>query len=450
MTDQVIDRSNAPHIQGLTEGEAAGIEVFEKPDSGSWTSSFGLDTDPVSFRDSFDPAFYELEKEAVFRRSWLNLGRVEQLPRRGSYFTKELKFLGISVIVVRGMDEKIRAFHNVCSHRGNRLVWDDYPDRETRGMCRAFSCKYHGWRYTLDGQISYVHNAPEFFDLNAEELALPQIHLDTWAGFIWINLDETPRQSLRDFLTPTVAKLETYPFEKMTQTYVFQSEVEANWKLFVDAFQEVYHVPYVHGKLNNPAIEQTGVDKIPFMIPYWAPCGKHRLFSSVGALGNANLRVRKAADALFRAGLLGTDYTPDVGPLGDGVNPGGIDRWGADSWQIYPNFVLVTWSRNHYFTYRYWPLSPTRHKFEWTVNFVPPTTTRERLAQEHAAMVIREGGLQDAATLEATQMGIASGARKKFFLCDQEVAIRHLHSVVQDDVAAHAREAGLHGSGTAR
>jgi phenylpropionate dioxygenase-like ring-hydroxylating dioxygenase large terminal subunit len=436
----MTDQATPVHIRGLTEAEAAGIEVFEKPAPGSWTESFGLDTGPVSLADSFDPQFYELEKEAVFRRSWLNLGRVEQLPRRGAYFTKELKFLGTSILVVRGMDDQIRAFHNVCSHRGNRLLWDDYPDRETKGTCRALSCKYHGWRYGLDGEVQYVHNAQEFFDLQADELTLPKVHLDTWAGFIWINLEETPSHSLRDFLTPTVAKLESYPFEKMTQTYVFESEVEANWKLYVDAFQEVYHVPYVHGKLNNPAAEATGIDKIPFMVPFFQTYGKHRLFTSVGPLGNVNLRVRKAADALFQAGLLGTDHVPDVGPLGEGINPGGIDRWGVDSWQLYPNFVLVTWNRNHYFTYHYWPLSPTRHKFVWTVNFVPPTTTRERLAQEHAAMVIREGGLQDAATLEATQMGISSDARQKFFLCDQEVAIRHLHHVVQQDVSDYAAD----------
>src|SRR3974377_1008713 len=167
----------ATQFESLTEAEAAGIQEFEKPAPGTWTEAFGLGTGPVSFADSYDPEFYELEKEAVFKRSWLNVGRVEELPRLGSYFTKELEFLGVSILVIRGMDDQIRAFHNVCSHRGNKLMWDDYPSKESKGNCRQISCKYHGWRYDLDGQINYVHNAPEFFDLKAEDLALPPIHL---------------------------------------------------------------------------------------------------------------------------------------------------------------------------------------------------------------------------------------------------------------------------------
>jgi len=432
----------APHISGLTEAEAAGIQTFEKPAPGTWTEALGLGTGPVSFKDCYDTEFYEDEKEAVFRRNWLNVGRVGQLPRNGTYFTKELEFLGVSVLVVRDMENEIRAFHNVCSHRGNKLMWDDFPTKESKGNCRQIACKYHGWRYDLDGEISYVHNAPEFFDLKAEDLALPKINVDVWAGFIFINLDNEPRQSLRDFLTPTLEKLETYPFEKMPRVYRFETVVGANWKLFMDAFQELYHVPYVHGKVTNNAIPQTGVDKVPQMIPYFGTYGKHRLMTTGGAKANKGVRVRRPIDALFQANFIGTDYTPDIGPLGDGLNPAGIENWGVDSWQLYPNFVIIAWSSNYWYTYHYWPLSATSHKFEWTVGFAEPTNTRERLAQEHALVMMREGILQDANTLEATQLGIMSGARDDFFLCDQEVALRHLHDVVQADVAASRAETG--------
>ncbi len=444
MTDASINArdKSTPHISGLTEAEAAGIQIFEKPAPGSWTESFGLSTGPVSFEDDYDPEFYEDEKQAVFRRSWLNIGRVEQLPRNGTYFTKELQFLRTSVLVIRGMDGEIRAFHNVCSHRGNRLMWDENPSEESSGSCRQISCKYHGWRYELDGEISYVHNAPEFFDLKAEDLALPKIHCDVWAGFVYINLDKEPRQTLREFLTPTLEKFETYPFEKMPRVYHFETEVEANWKLFMDAFQELYHVPYVHGKVTNAALAQTGVDKVPQMIPYFGAYGKHRLMTTGGAKANKGVRVRRPIDALFEANFIGTDYTPDIGSLGDGVNPAGIENWGVDSWQLYPNSVIIAWSSNYWYTYHYWPLSPTRHRFEWTVGFAEPTTIRERLAQEHALVMMREGILQDANTLEATQLGIMSEGRTEFYLCDQEVALRHLHEVVKADVDAYRAEKG--------
>ena len=435
--------TTAPHISGLTEAEAVGIQQTEKPASGSWTAEFGLDTGPVSFEDSFDPDFYEDEKEAVFRRSWLNIGHDADLPRKGSYFVKELEFLGVSVVVVRGMDDRVRAFHNVCSHRGNKLVWDDHPQKESRGMARQFACKYHGWRFDLEGQVSYVHNAPEFFDLTVEALQLPKIHCEMFAGFVYINLLDEPLQSLREFLGPEVLKLESYPFQRMTRRYTFTSEIEANWKLFVDAFQELYHIPYVHGKVTNAAVPQTGIDKIPFMIPFFGRYGKSRLLTTGGRKGNVKVRAnRNPVDALFQANFIGTDYTPEIGPLGEGINPAGVEPWGVDSWQLYPNFVFIAWASNYWYTYRYWPLGPTRHRFEWTVSFAEPTTTRERLAQEHALVMMREGVLQDANTLEATQMGIMSGARTKFHLCDQEVAIRHLHQVVQDDVAAYRAEKG--------
>ncbi len=436
-------------ISGLTEVEASGIETFEKPPAGSWTEQFGLDTGPIGYEDSFSSDFYEDEKEAVFRRSWLNVGRVDDVPRKGSYFTKELRFLNASLLIIRGMDDEIRAFHNVCAHRGNQLVWDDFPGRETKGTCRAIACKYHGWRYGLDGSIQYVHNAAEFFDLDPESLALPKVHLEIWAGFIFINLEEKPRQTLREFLTPAVTKLESYPFEKMTQKYVMEATINSNWKLFLDAFQEVYHVPYVHGKLNNPAGPATGVDKVPFMIPFFGKFGKHRLFTSGGEHANANVRSARPLDALFESGFFGPESVPDIGPLGDGLNPAGVPKWGLDSWQVYPNFVVLCWSRNWYLTYHYWPIEVNKHKFVFSVYFVPPKNASERLAQEYTVATVREFGIQDANTLEATQRMIESNARDDYYLNDQEVLVRHLHKVVTEDVAAYRQETGNNvGNGT--
>ena len=125
---------------------------WPKPAEGSWTEHYPeLGTGPVSFRDSTSPEFYELEREAIFKRAWLNVGRVEEVPRVGSYLTKEIDAAKTSVIVVKGKDEKIRAFYNVCRHRGNKLVWNDFPNEEVKGACRQFTCKYHGWRYDLEG-----------------------------------------------------------------------------------------------------------------------------------------------------------------------------------------------------------------------------------------------------------------------------------------------------------
>ena len=107
---------------------------WPKPAEGSWTEHYPeLGTDPVSYEDCISPEFYALEREAIFKRSWLEVGRVEQLPRNGSYFTRELAVAGTSIVVVRDGGGQVRAFHNICRHRGNKLVWSDFPRDETRG-----------------------------------------------------------------------------------------------------------------------------------------------------------------------------------------------------------------------------------------------------------------------------------------------------------------------------
>lgn len=232
--------------------------------------------------------------------------------------------------------------------------------------------------------------------------------------------------------------LESYPFEKMTQTYVMESTIKANWKLFLDAFQELYHVPYVHGKPNNPTGPATGIDKVPFMVPFFGKYEKHRLLSSGGRHANANVRSSRPLDALFKGGFFGPELALDIGPLGDGVNPSRLPNWGLDSWQLYPNFVILCWYQNYwYITYHYWPTDVNEHKFVFSVYFVPPKKASERVAQEYTVATVREFAIQDANTLEATQRMIELNARREYVLNDQEVLVRHLHKVVTDDVEAY-------------
>src|SRR5690348_888390 len=97
-------------------------------EQGTWTERYPeLGTAPVSFEDSISPEFYERERDAIFRQAWLNVGRVDDLPRNGSWFTKDLVAARTSVLVARDMDGEVRAFHNVCRHRGNKLVWSSTP-----------------------------------------------------------------------------------------------------------------------------------------------------------------------------------------------------------------------------------------------------------------------------------------------------------------------------------
>ena len=105
-----------------------------KPASGHWTDAYPeFGRGPVSLEDCVSPEFYEKEREHVFKKTWLYVGRVERVPKSGSYFTRELRFLNTSIIIVRGKDDVIRAFHNICPHRGNKMLWEDDPFQEVAG-----------------------------------------------------------------------------------------------------------------------------------------------------------------------------------------------------------------------------------------------------------------------------------------------------------------------------
>jgi phenylpropionate dioxygenase-like ring-hydroxylating dioxygenase large terminal subunit len=404
------------------------MPFFPKPPEGSWTEHFGLDTAPVSYEDSIDPEQYDLERKAIFERTWLNVGRVEQLPRTGTYFTRELDAAGTSVVVLRGADGEPRAFHNICRHRGNKLVWQDYPREETSGTCRQFTCKYHGWRYDLEGALTFVQQEEEFFDLDMADFGLVPVRCEVWEGFIFVNLD-ADAPPLRDYMGRLGAGIAGYPFDKMTQVHKYRAEVGSNWKLFIDAFMEFYHAPVLHAKQatdeESRKLQGFGYEALSYDVD-----GPHAMVSSWGGMSPPkDESMVKPIERVLRSGLFGVWDGPDIGELPPGLNPAEHHAWGVDSFLFFPNFMVLVWKPNWYLTYHYWPTSYNTHIFEGTLYFVPPTNAYERLQQELAVVTFKEYALQDGNTLEATQSMIEGRVVEGFPLCDQEVMLRHLHTV---------------------
>ena len=145
---------------------------------------------------------------------------------------------------------------------------------------------------------------------------------------------------------------------------------------------------------------------------------------------------------MLRSGLFGPWDRPDLGidELPPALNPARSKAWGVDSFVFFPNFMLLVWAPGWYLTYHYWPTAYNRHIFEGTLYFVPPTTARERLAQELAAVTFKEYALQDGNTLEATQSMLESGAINRFPLNDQEVLLRQLHTTARRYVREHEEQ----------
>jgi phenylpropionate dioxygenase-like ring-hydroxylating dioxygenase large terminal subunit len=421
---------------------------FTKP-AESWTEHFGLPTGPVSYEDSISPGHYELERDAIFRKTWLNVGRTEQLPRKGSYFTKELDAARTSVIVVRDGQDQIRAFHNICRHRGNKLVWNDFPGEEVAGTCRQFTCKYHGWRYGLEGELNFVQQESEFFDLDKSKFGLADVRAEVWEGFIFVNLDNEDTTPLSTYLGKFGDGLAGYPFGEMTQVAKFRAEIGANWKLFIDAFAEFYHAPILHAK-QSVAEESRKLAGVGYEALAYDIDGPHSMVSSWGGMSPPkDESMVKPIERAVRSGLFGPWDRPIDIEYPPAINPAQHRAWGVDSFVFFPNFMLLVWAPNWYLTYHYWPTSYNTHIFEGACYFVPPQNATERLGQELAAVTFKEYALQDGNTLEATQRMLESRAIREFPLNDQEVLLRHLHVTARkyvDDYNQRAKATPLRAS----
>ncbi|MFD6996155.1 SRPBCC family protein [Streptomyces mirabilis] len=184
------------------------------------------------------------ERDRLWTKVWQQVGRVEELPEVGDYLTYEI--LDDSVIVVRTAPDTLRAYHNVCSHRGRRLLDTPPGKRDARGRGRQFVCGFHGWRYNLDGRCTHVPEREDWpCGLSAGNTGLTGVEVDTWGGWIWINMDPEC-EPLRDYLEPAATLLAPFQLENMRYRWRRWLVFDCNWKTALEAFMETYHVPYTH------------------------------------------------------------------------------------------------------------------------------------------------------------------------------------------------------------
>jgi phenylpropionate dioxygenase-like ring-hydroxylating dioxygenase large terminal subunit len=178
------------------------------------------------------------EWESVWTRCWLFAGLVSDIPEAGDFFLYEVG--RESIVVLRDEEGQIGAFYNVCQHRGNRLL------TSTSGAVVQLACPYHGWRYSLDGQLQEVPDAERFCPaVQPLERSLKPVRVEVWAGLVWINLDPEAGP-LNEFLGVITANLEGYHFEDMVLAAHQTVALDANWKVVRDNFLEQYHVDFIH------------------------------------------------------------------------------------------------------------------------------------------------------------------------------------------------------------
>ena len=381
-----------------------------------------LGTGPVPIEPYISPEYFEREREKIFRKVWLNVGRVEQIPNSGDYFVKDLVVCQTSILIVRSEDGQVRAFHNMCSHRGNPVVW------KAKGRDKMFTCRYHSWTYGLDGGLRHVPDEKNFYGIKKDCLGLTPVAVDIWEGFIFINVDPHPRETLREYLGEVGRSFEGYPFAEIaTDCATWEIEMKANWKVCKDAFQEVYHIFSLHHKSTGSAFASPSN---PYLnVHELALFGPHARMSVPANLDWQPTPVEALAK---RYGMLTLQKQGGSSRgMPAGVNPTGAQDWSFSGLIYFPNTCLFV-SDGGIIMHTMWPLTENRTRWEARTYFPKAKTLAHRFSQEYGRATFVDGVLvEDGGTFEKTQSMLASGAKKEVILGDEELLIRHHHKVTE-------------------
>jgi len=189
-----------------------------------------------------DASIFEWEREHIFRRDWVCIGRTSEVADPGSYRLAEIE--GEDIIVVRGSDEVIRAFYNVCRHRGTAVC--EAPE----GTVVRFQCPYHAWIYDLDGQLVRAKHTEDLDDFSHEAYSLRPLRLETWQGFLFLSFDPTA-PPLHGWLDDAVDHFARYDLTALVPARRIVYDVAANWKFIAENYSECYHCPGLHPQLNR-------------------------------------------------------------------------------------------------------------------------------------------------------------------------------------------------------
>lgn len=190
----------------------------------------------------YSPAFAQLEVERMWPKVWQLACTVDHVADPGDYF--EYRCGPYSVLVVRGDDGVLRAFQNVCRHRGNSLCAGSGSD------LRELRCGYHGWTWDLAGALKRVPNRKGFGELHMTEFPLVSVAVDTWERLVFINLD-TAAMPLREYLEAVPEDIEWCRLGEFRCYATMTIEVEANWKTIADGYSETYHIQTLHPELHR-------------------------------------------------------------------------------------------------------------------------------------------------------------------------------------------------------
>ena len=340
-----------------------------------------------------DQALFEIEREAVFRSSWVGVGRADRWKKPGDYSAMSLA--GVPIVILRDKQGELRAYANTCRHRGARLLDGD-------GTCKGIKCPFHGWAYGLDGRLVGAPRMERTEGFDRSEFGLVAFRIETVDGFAFVSFnDDAPAldSALGDF-----SRLHApWSLGTMVSTRRREFEVACNWKNFVEVFNEYYHLPYVHPDtvdglyaLPDDPDETTGA--------YASQFGPTN--------GTGGLLEDQQEHAL-----------PTI-PTLTGRNRDGV-RY---SW-MFPNMTFAA-SNEAMWVYEVYPVAPDRTWVGMTACFPPETVARDGFEQSAAHYYHRLDAAiaEDIPALESQQIGLTSPyARQGRFSFLEDSVARFAH-----------------------
>jgi phenylpropionate dioxygenase-like ring-hydroxylating dioxygenase large terminal subunit len=407
-----------------------------------------LGTARISKERYVSAGYAELEHRQLWNRVWLLAGFESDLAEPGAFFTYEVG--RESVLVVRQQDGGTAAFHNVCMHRGNRLV------EPGRGRARSFTCLYHAWRYGVDGSLDQPLDEDTFAQgCPRTELDLRSVQCDTWGGFVWINLDPDA-ESLAEYLEVIPEHLDPYHFGEMKILDDVTLEIDCNWKTSMDAFHEAYHIYGTHpdtldvnDDVNVPLDCYERHSRMLLQLGVASP--RHPEYGQVTQRIKEHFLAQAGVDpASFEGGAL--DVRPAMaksirevqGPaMGADFSELSDDQLTDDyHYSVFPNVTFNIFGRSAWlFRHRPHPTNPDKMYFDF-FNLVrmpkaelPRPDHQEHVSTDELLLEPVGGGwellAQDTFNLPRVQAGMHSSGFQGLHLGQQEIRIRHFHSVLE-------------------
>ena len=321
-----------------------------------------------------DPLVFREEMERFFFGMWVCAGRSEQIPQPGDYFLSAIA--GESVIVTRDSGGMLRAFYNVCRHRGTRMC------REATGKFAArIQCPYHGWTYGLDGRL---HGAPQMEEggFRKADYPLHGVRVDEWDGHTFLNLS-VDAQPLAEQLADLPEKFAAWKMRDLRMYKRVEYEVKANWKLIVLNYNECLHCPILHPLLSRITDYMSGDNDTP----------------QASYIGGA-MEFRGGAQTMSMDGQRRREYLPGLS---------GAQCKQVLYYAIYPNLFLSL-HPDYVMVHRLWPQAPDRTQVisEWY--FHPTEMAKPGFTADDAVEFWDATNKEDWGISELSQLGISSRA----------------------------------------